>query len=100
MNGIVETIGNQYALCRVNTLVKTGKSFIHTLVFSMNDPAPTAGSINIFDNTSATGTPIYSETFTTAVFRGYTIVLDIEVQNGIYVAFTTTADVNCVVTFK
>jgi hypothetical protein len=81
-------------------LVKTGESVIHTITFTCDDAAPTAGSIKVFDNTSAAGTEVYEETFTTTPFRGYSVTLDCAVANGIYVDFTTTADVNCIVTYR
>ena len=83
-----------------DTLVYTGKGVLHTLTFSCNDAAPTAGSIIVYDNTSETGTILFSETFTTTAFRAYTVTLDRKFNTGIYVGFTTTADVNCVVTYK
>lgn len=83
-----------------DTLVKTGPGVLHTISFSQNDAAPTAGSIVIYDNTSASGTVLYSETFTTTVFRGYTVRLNRPFSNGIYVDFTTTADVNCSLSYK
>lgn len=83
-----------------DTLIKTGTGVIHTLTFTCDDAAPTAGSVKVFDNTSATGTEVYEETFTTTAFRGYTVTLDCAVTNGIYVDFTTTADVNCIVTYR
>lgn len=86
--------------CTGDTLVKTGAGVLHTLSFSQGDAAPTAGSIIVYDNTSETGTILYSETFTTTTFRGYSIVLDCEFATGIYVGFTTTADVICTVCYK
>ena len=82
-----------------DALVITGKGVIHTLTFSCNDAAPTAGSIIVYDNTAESGTILYSETFTTTVFRGFTVTLNRPFENGIYVGFTTTADVNCVVSY-
>ena len=81
-------------------LVKTGAGVIHTLTFTTDDAAPTAGTIKVFDNTSATGTEIYEENVTATAFKGYSILLDCAVANGIYVDFTTTADVNCIVTYR
>lgn len=92
--------GFSSAIATSDTLVKTGAGVIHTISFACNDAAPTAGSIIIYDNTAESGTVIYSETFTTTVFRGYSIVLDRAITTGIYIGFTTTADVNCVVTYR
>ena len=87
--------------CTADTLVKTGPGELHSLTFSESDAAPTAGSIIIYDNTAESGTAIlYSETFTTTTFRGYTVVLDVAFSTGLYVGFTTTADVNCMVAYS
>lgn len=92
-------------LVQADALVKTGGGKLHTLTFSCNDAAPTAGSISVYDSiteagTAALSTLIFSETFTTTPFRAYTVVLDCEFKNGLYIGFTTTADVNCTVTYS
>ena len=89
-----------YARLTADTLVKTGAGFLHTLTFVNSDAAPTAGTIIVYDNTSETGTIIYSETFDTTVFRGYTVTLDVSFSTGLYVGFTTTADVACTVSYR
>lgn len=86
-------------LCTADQLVRTGAGVLHTVTFTCNDAAPTAGSVIIFDSTTETGTQILNHTFTTTPFAPCTVILDSAVTNGIYVGFTTTADVNCTVTF-
>ncbi len=81
-------------------LVKTGAGVLKTLTFSCNDAAPTAGSIIVYDSLTETGTIIYSETFTTTVFRGYTVHINALFTTGLYVGFTTTADINCSVSYE
>ena len=83
-----------------DALVKTGSGFLHTLTFSCNDAAPTAGSIVVYDNTAESGTELYNETFDTTAFRGYSVTLDVSFSTGLYVGFTTTADVNCTVSYR
>ena len=92
--------GFSYRLCTTDTAVKSGAGFIHTITISCNDAAPTAGSVIVYDNTAGSGTQIYNETFTTTAFRGYTVTIDAAVTNGIYVDFTTTADVNVTVSYR
>jgi len=92
--------GFNFARQTADAQVKAGAGFIHTISFACADAAPTAGSIIIYDSLTETGTVIYSETFTTTAFRGYTITLDVNVSTGIYVGFTTTADVGCTVTYR
>lgn len=75
-------------------LAINGEAYLKAIIVSMGDGAPTAGNVIIYDNTTNSGTIIHSEYFTTAVFRTFFIPLDIVVNNGVYVDFTTTADVN------
>lgn len=87
-------------LCTADTLVLEGVGLLHTLTFMCNDAAPTAGSIAVYDGINASGTLIYSETFTATAFRAYSVLLDRKILTGIYVDFTTTADVNCVASYR
>jgi hypothetical protein len=84
-----------------DALIKTGAGLLHTLTFSCNDAAPTAGTIIVYDNTAESGTPVlFNHTFTTTPFMPFTVVLDTKFNTGLYVGFTTTADVNCVVSYR
>lgn len=83
-----------------DSLVKSGAGFLHTLTFSCNDAAPTAGSIIVYDNTAESGTILYSETFDTTAFRGYTVLLDISFTTGLYIGFTTTNDINVTPSYR
>lgn len=84
-----------------DTLVKSGAGFVHAITFSCNDAAPTAGTIDILDAISAGGTPkIFSWTLTITPFSPVTIILDQEFANGLYVDFTTVADVGVVVSYR
>lgn len=83
-----------------DTLVKSGTGFLKTVTFAETDAAPTAGTIIIYDNTAESGTIIYSETFTTTPFRGYTVELNVPFTTGLYVGFTTTADVGVTLSYK
>lgn len=89
-----------YAYCTADTAVKAAAGFLHSLTFAQTDAAPTAGTIIVYDNTAESGTIVYSETFDTTVFRGYTVTLDVKMNTGIYVGFTTTADVGCTVSYR
>lgn len=83
-----------------DTAVKSAAGFVHTVTIAQSDAAPTAGTIDIYDNTSASGTKIFSWNLTTAVFNPFTVTLDVSCGNGIYVDFTTTADVNVFVSYR
>lgn len=77
-----------------DTLVKTGQGLLHTITIAPNDAAPTAGNLDVYDNTTNSGTKIFSVAFTTAYFVPYTVILDALFSTGLYFDFTTTADVN------
>lgn len=83
-----------------DALVKTGAGIVHTLTFSCNDAAPTAGSVIVYDNTAESGTQIFNHTFTTTPFVPFSVTLDASFATGLYVGFTTTADVNVTVTYR
>ena len=86
---------NSYSAVAVaDTQVKAGAGFLHTVTISCNDAAPTAGSIIIYDNTAESGTQVFNHTFTTTPFAPFTVTLDYTMGTGIYIGFTTTADVN------
>jgi len=81
-------------------LVCTGSGILHTVTISQNDAAPTAGTIDVRDGVAAAGgTLLWSWTLTTAVFIPFTLTFDIPFSTGLYVDFTTTGDVNVVVTY-
>lgn len=79
-----------------DTLVTTGQGILHSITITQNDAAPTAGTIDIYDGISAAtpATKIFSWTFTTAVFLPFNVVMDCVYTRGLYIDFTTTADVN------
>lgn len=72
----------------------SGAGILHTITIAPNDAAPTAGTIDIYDSLTASGTKVFSWTLTTAVFSPFTIVLDCILTTGLYIDFTTTGDVN------
>ena len=89
----------EYRLCTADTLVKTGGGVLHSITFTCNDAAPTAGSVIVYDNTAESGEQIVNHTFTTTPFAPTTIVLDATFYIGLYVGFTTTNDVNVTVSY-
>lgn len=89
-----------YDFAQADKLVKSGAGLLHTLTFSCNDAAPTAGSIIVYDNTAESGNVIFNHTFTTTPFVPFTITLDVLVATGIYIGFTTTNDVNVSTSYR
>lgn len=87
-------------LVAADNLVKNGAGFLHSLTFSCNDAAPTAGSIIVYNNTAESGTQLFNHTFTTTPFVPFTVTLDMEFSTGLYIGFTTTNDVNVSVSYR
>lgn len=87
-------------LCTADTQVKAAAGFLHTVVISCNDAAPTAGSVIIYNNTAESGTQVFNHTFTTTPFAPICLTFDCVMSTGIYVGFTTTNDVNVTVTWR
>lgn len=87
-------------LLAADGLVKTGAGVIHSITFSCNDAAPTAGSVIVYDSVTEANTQIFNHTFTTTPFAPCSVILDAAFVNGLYVGFTTTADVNVTVTYR
>lgn len=88
------------AIVTSDSLIKTGEGVVHTVTFSQNDAAPTAGTFVLYDNTAESGTNIFKHTFTTDVFSPTTVVLDAKFNKGLYAGFTTTADVSVTITYQ
>ncbi len=83
-----------------DTLVKNGKTFVHTVTYSPTDEAATAGSIHIL-NATATGSGTTTSYYLTAAYHEpVTIILDEYFDTGLYVDFDTTADVNVNVSYR
>lgn len=89
-----------YTNISADTAVKSGAGFLHTVTFAQIDAAPTAGTIIIYDNTAESGTIIFSSTWTTAVFMPVTVTIDASFSTGLYVGFTTTADIGVTVSYR
>lgn len=91
---------NNYLNSTADVLVKTGAGTLKSITFSCNDAAPTAGSIIFYDRTTEDGTIIFSHTFTTTPFLPVTVFIDAIFTIGLFIGFTTTADVNVSVSYN
>ena len=80
--------------------IKSGAGFLHSITISCNDAAPTAGSLIVYDSLTETGTQMFNHTFTTTPFVPTTIFFDTSFSTGLYLGFTTTADVNVTVSYR
>ncbi len=101
-NGVAK-VEHRYSYSAVATAdvqIKGSAGFLHAVTISCNDAAPTAGSIIIYDSLTETGTQIFNHTFTTTPFVPFTVILDVSMGTGIYLGFTTTADVNVTCSYR
>lgn len=88
------------AIVTGDTLVVSGAAFLQCIFITTNDAAPTAGTIIVYDNTAESGTQVLNWTLTIAVFNPIQICPQRQMNNGIYIGFTTTADVNVSVSYR
>lgn len=88
------------AVVTSDTQVKASAGFLQCIMIMPNDAAPTAGTIVVYDNTAESGTAVFNWTLTTAVFVPFQICPQRVMANGIYIGFTTTADVNVSVSYR
>lgn len=101
MPNLVQEEYTSSAVVLTDTLVYTGKGSVHTVTFAQQDAAPTAGTIQIRDSITAGGGAVLFEwVLTTAVFIPFSVVLDVAFNTGLYIDFTTTADVNVVCSYS
>jgi len=80
---------------------KASAGFVHTISCAGTDAAATAGDVALRDATSAgTGTIVKQIGFAAAYLQPFTLTLDQAFSTGIYLDFTTTADVACNVSYR
>ena len=80
--------------------VKATAGFLHAVTFMCTDAAPTAGSIIVYDSAAESGTVVCNLQVSTVFFNPFTLIFDRVMGTGIYVGFTTTADVACQVEYR
>lgn len=87
---VVENRNTAFAAITAQGSLKTGAGFIHTLHIAPLTATPTAGLLKIRDATAdGTGTILYQE-WVFATTPGHTIILDTEVETGVYADFDAT----------
>lgn len=81
--------------------VKASAGYVHNLVCIGTDAAATAGTIILYDNTAESGTVVMSWAVQAAAYAQPVVFpLDVVMTTGIYLGFTTTADVTCTVSYR
>ena len=90
----------QYTRVTADGQVRSVKGRLHTISIAPTTATPTAGLLSVYDSLTETGTVVYSE-WVFATTPGHTIVIDCDVQIGIYVGYDATLDdVSCTVTHR
>ena len=89
-----------YKFANVDALVKTGAGILHTVTCEGTDAAATAGSIVLYDNTAESGAVMFYFNVVAAALAPFTVTIDAPFATGLYVGFTTTADVYCHISWK
>ena len=89
-----------YSNVSADAQIKAGAGFLHTLTFAQIDAAPTAGTIIVYDSLTEANTIIFSSTWTTAIFYPTTVTIDASFATGLYIGFTTTADIGVTVSYR
>lgn len=81
--------------------IKASAGYVHNLVCIGTDAAATAGTIILYDNTAESGTIVMSWAVQAAAYAQPVVFpLDVVMTTGIYLGFTTTADVTCTVSYR
>ena len=84
-----------------DTSIKSGAGYLHALVCSGSDAAATAGDIAVRDATAAgAGTVILPIPIAAALPLPQPIVIDVPFTTGLFLDFTTTNDVTCLVSYR
>lgn len=86
------------AIPHADTQVKASAGFLHT-ISCVSDAAATAGSIIIYDSAAESGTVVWTMNLG-AVPYAFSATIDAVMGTGIYVGYTTTADVDCTVSYR
>ncbi len=97
----VRTVMTPSAMTAVDAQIKATPGYVSHMICQGTDAAATAGTIILYDSLTETGTALY--TFTVAALDYHIpMVLPITANaaTGLYLGFTTTADVNCQVFYR
>lgn len=98
-------VEHQYLVCidDADIVCKDEAGFLHSVWCYAEDAAATAGTVRITNTTAAGGaetTEVWGQDFAAAAYGGATAILDIVMDTGIVIDFTTTADVKCGASFR
>lgn len=84
-----------------DTSIKTGAGYLHSITCAGSDAVATAGTINVLDHTAAGGgTTLIPIQIAAALLLPQNWVLDVPFTTGLFLDFTTTNDVTCLVSYR
>ena len=89
-----------YAYLVADGQVKAGAGFLHTVTISPIDAAATAGTIFVYDALTETTPTIFAYTVPASALVPVTVILDVSFATGLYVGFSTTADVSVTISYR
>ncbi len=94
-------IGGTDAMIASDQLIKSGAGYVRSITM-YSDATATAGTIALRDSTTAgTGNILWSfDVLAVAYNTPFTVDLQTTFSTGLYLDFTTTADVKCMVRFR
>lgn len=89
------------AVVTADTQIKASAGYVHNLVCIGADVAATAGTVILYDNTAESGTVVVSWDVQALNYSNpVRFPVDAVMTTGIYLGFTTTADVKCYVSYR
>lgn len=80
--------------------VNPGRTYVGSITIQPNTTTPTAGSIAIYDSLTEGGTKKYEFALPNTWFAPFTIIVNSWFDTGVFVGYTTAANVNTTVTIK
>lgn len=89
-----------YSYLAADGQVKAGAGFLHAITISPTDAAATAGSIIAYDSLTEADPKIFNFYVPAAAMVPVTVILDVSFATGLYIGFTTTADVSVTVSYR
>jgi hypothetical protein len=98
---VVEHMYSRGLAAGADTQIKAGAGFLHAISCWGSDVAATAGTIAVLDHTAAGGgTTMISYQIAAALLLPTAMVIDVPFTTGLYLDFTTTNDVTCLVSYR
>jgi hypothetical protein len=99
-NTRVEEQFSRSAKLAADAQIKAGAGYVELITCASADAAATAGTIVLYDSLTETGTELFRLEVIAAYLAPVTTPIHAPAMTGIFLGFTTTADVNCWVNYR